>query len=597
MPLAPFDSLSIDRISQFSEKNQMQFPFILLSFITILSAISFTLYGEENRIPFYEDYLKDSDSGGFLQSARKFLEETPEAIEAPRISHDYLMVAKASRDIEAINFATSKLLFTYPNSLPTIHFITSFDRESKTLTKLLIGKATYGDLKSKEFAVAYCRALILVARTRGPEFLADSSLRLRAFLIAQTAEVDEVKSSALKALEVEATKDNGFAKIAQIAISSKTPIEKLSALSLYSGIDAEFATAYYLAQLTEEERKSEKILIIQLKQALFGSPSNIEKALRSIASLPSKIGKQPDVQTFLGAAQHLDGKPDLAVKTLSRIPTKSSNSIMAEWGKTAQSFANGIQFMENRKKLLLSALGKAIDQIDDEQDSLYAQLNLKSEDKNEASDITAFIGFSNQKKELEIHVIRNNETILAYRTNDGNSYLFSSDLNQSIKFKTPGVFPIPQLDIKRDVETGGFSSNFNLNFSPSQEKFLEEGNRLRENPYLGTAKGREVLLTYLLTEKPMWLSPAKTISGGTSYPLFQLDPENPKSTPILITMDLSNKLSGFQVGRFSISNLSLGDSTILNKMPDWPDTKSIEQEKFDFSVFMKVLQRISNMSQ
>ena len=94
MPLAPFDSLSIDRISQFSEKNQMQFPFILLSFITILSAISFTLYGEENRIPFYEDYLKDSDSGGFLQSARKFLEETPEAIEAPRISHDYLMVAK-----------------------------------------------------------------------------------------------------------------------------------------------------------------------------------------------------------------------------------------------------------------------------------------------------------------------------------------------------------------------------------------------------------------------------------------------------------------------------------------------------------------------
>jgi len=32
-------------------------------------------------------------------------------------------------------------------------------------------------------------------------------------------------------------------------------------------------------------------------------------------------------------------------------------------------------------------------------------------------------------------------------------------------------------------------------------------------------------------------------------------------------------------------------------MPDWPDTKSIEQEKFDFSVFMKVLQRISNMSQ
>ena len=574
----------------------MHFRFIKFSFLLSASLFSVMLYGEENRIPFYEDYLKDSDFSGYLKEARVFLEEKPKTIEAPRLVFDYFMVAKATGDIEAINFATSRLLFTYQKSLPTLHFISSFGKESEALTKLLIGKANYGDLQSKKFAVAYCRALILVARTRGPEFLGNSSLRLRAFLLAQNAKVEEIESSATKALEVEATKNNGFAKVAKIVISNQTPIEKLSALSLYSGIDAEFATAYYLAQLSDAERRSGQIVTIQLKQSLFGSPINIGKALQSIASLPSEIGKQADVQTFLGAAHHLDGKPELAIKTLSQIPTSSSNSIMAEWGRTAQSFANGIQFMDNRKKLLLEAVGKAVDQISNEQDCLFAQLNWKGESKKPNSEIIAYIGVSKKDKELEIHVIRNNETILAYRTDDKNSYLFSTDLNQSIKFKTSGVFPIPQLDIKRDVETGGFSSNFNLNFSSSQEKFLEEGNRLRENSYLSTAKGREVILSYLLTEKPMWISPAKSITGGTSYPLFILDPEKATPTPIMITTDLSNKLSGFRVGGLSISNLSLGDSTVLNKMPAWPDTKSIEQEKFDFTVFMKVLQKISNMS-
>ena len=92
------------------------------------------------------------------------------------------------------------------------------------------------------------------------------------------------------------------------------------------------------------------------------------------------MGKQADVQTFLGTAQRLDGNSDLAVKTLSKIPTDSKNKVMAEWGKTAQSFANGIQFEENRKKLLLEAIGYAIDQMDSDQDSLFTKLNWKKED-------------------------------------------------------------------------------------------------------------------------------------------------------------------------------------------------------------------------
>ena len=149
------------------------YPKALTIILCLFSLQNFLLAETKDRIPFYEDYLKDSNFEGFLVDARKFLEENPDAIEAPRLAQDYLMTAKASRDIEAISFATSQLLFRYINSLPTMHFISSFEKGSNTLTELLISKADTGNLQSKDFAVAYCRALIMVARGHGPEILSN----------------------------------------------------------------------------------------------------------------------------------------------------------------------------------------------------------------------------------------------------------------------------------------------------------------------------------------------------------------------------------------------------------------------------------------
>ena len=106
---------------------------------------------------------------------------------------------------------------------------------------------------------------------------------------------------------------------------------------------------------------------------MFGKNKNIEQAITSIASLPPKIARQADVQTFLALAQYMDGKSDLAVQTLSKISTKSSNQIMADWGKTAESLADGIKHKENRAKAVLSAIGGALDQMG--HDALFAKIN------------------------------------------------------------------------------------------------------------------------------------------------------------------------------------------------------------------------------
>ena len=563
----------------------MNFPNLIIIFlITLVFAKA-----EENRIPFYEDYLKESNADGFLKEARKFLEDNPNAVEAPRLAFDYLMVAKASREIEDLNNATSKLLFNYPQSLPTMHFISSFEKESKVLTELLVAKAALGDLKSKDFAVSYCRSLIMIARIQGPKFLADSSLRIRAYLLAEKAEVEEIKKSASKALLLESEKNSGISKVIQIVLNEQTPTEKLLLLSKFSGKDAEFATAYYLAQLNDKERNSDQIKIIQLKQSLFGKPKNIEKALSTIASLPTKLGKQADVQTFLGMAHYLDGKEDLAIKTLTNVSTKSSNETMKKWGKTAQSFANGIEFKENRKKLLLEALGNAFDQIGRSENNLFARIQWKNK---EGEKTDAFIGISEEQKQLEIHVEIEGKPFFAYQTIQGKSRLFSSKFDSSISFNSPGIFTIPQIDIKRDIESGGFSYTFNLNFSSNQEDLFEEGSRAVNNPYLGTAKGREVLLNHLLASRALWILPAKTVRDGTEYPLSLIDPESADPTKVIFMTGIGKNLTGIRVGNFNLTDLAIGKTNVLKNLPKWPTSESEKVEKFDFPLFMKILQNI-----
>jgi hypothetical protein len=435
----------------------------------------------------------------------------------------------------------------------------------------------------------------LGARSIGAQVLADSSLRLRAYLLGQKAEVDEMESSAGKALNLESEKNNGFAKVAKIVISEKSNIDKISALSAFSGKDAEFATAFYLAQLSAEEKNAVPIIIVQLRQALFGKQKNIEQAITSIASLPPNIAKQPDVQTFLGLAQHMDNNSELAIQTLSKVPSESKDQVMSEWGKTAKSLADGIQFRENRTKAVLKVIGDAMDQMSGH-DSLYAKIKLEDKNNENVSSLLAQIGISIENEHLEIHIQKDNKPIFSYRTLSGKSDLYSAELDKSISFKTPGVFPVPRFDIQRDVETGGFAYNFNLNFSTSQDKLIEEGNKLLDSPYLGTSKGREVFLNYLLSEKGLWISPAKNTSGGTSYPLSMLNPESPKPTPVMVTVDLAKKLKFLQIGKFTMSEFIQGESKILSNLPDWPVGEMTKEEKFNFPLFMELIQKLMGTS-
>ena len=62
-----------------------------------------------------------------------------------------------------------------------------------------------------------------------------------------------------------------------------------------------------------------------------------------------------------------------------------------------------------------------------------------------------------------------------------------------------------------------------------------------------------------------------------------------------IIFDLRNNLKSLEIGDFSLSNLSLGDASLLKNIPDWPSTKSEQAEKFDFQLLLKIIKKVSDL--
>jgi len=548
----------------------------------------------QDRIPFYEDYFRKSDLNGFLRQAKIFLEKKPEAPEAPRLAMDYLMAGKAARNIEAVNRATGYLLFKYQNSLPTLHLLSSFEKGSDKLKTILKTQAEIADLSDKQFADAYCRTLILIARAQDPELFKDSGIRLRAYLLATTAEVEEIQKIAAQTLSKQADKGNAMSKVVKVVFSEDEIIKKIEALEKVQGDDARFCMKYYMSQLTESQLKSPEILTLQIKQGLFEKAGDMEKVFQAFESLPSGTVKLPKYQAFLGLAQHLDEKDEDAIKTLRNISTTSSDKTAVLWGKTARAYADGLQSSENRKKLLLGALGKAIDRLSQKSDAWLLEAKWQTEGgEGKTANYHAHLAISKSAESFEIQVRKDKEMVFAFRTDPKKASVIPPMGDVVISFASPGALPVPQASIVRNVSDGSFNYNFNLSFASTFARLEDMGSGILKNPYVGTAKGREVLVSYLLGSKPIWLGPAKSIRGGTSYPVYSLSPDEPVPTYAELAFDVSGELTSCSFGDFSLPSILRGDAGILEKMPKWPDLAKKEEAKFDFALFMQMISQLS----
>ena len=568
----------------------MKSSLYIISLLVLLCCLS--LRAEKMNFPFYEEYLKDSNFRDYLKEARNYLESNPEVPNAPRLAYDLMMVGKAASDIKSVKYATSLLLFKYTKSLPSLNFISSFDKGSPRLIELLKAKADQGDLANEEFAVAYCRAILFIARVQGPQLLKDKSLRLRAYLLAEKAEVEEILTTALESLQELARQDSSFGKTVHIALGESNAIQKIKSLAQVKGRDSIFCQEFFLAQLDENEASSEDMTMFKINQAIFDKEPKPEEALKLIQSLSAKKKQEPHIRFLEAICFQLDEETEKAITTLKGLSI--NKEVPQAWKEKSSSFANGLEFSENRTSLLTQAIGKAVTKLDIDADSIFCSATIQMK---EQENYQIHLGISKTDKSLEIQIRKNNKLQIAYKTSSEGSSILSSNTDKILSFANSGALPIPRFTISRESESGAFSYNFNLNFGSSFEEFQGEGAKILNNPYINTAKGREVLLSYILKNKPIWLGPAQTVGGGTSYPVSSYSYDDQSVSKSSLTFDLTGNLMSLQMGSLTLEKLELGDSKILTSMPEWPKFPLDQKDRFDFSLFMKILGDASKVFQ
>jgi len=574
----------------------MNFKF--LRFLTPLfffgSAVLFA--DESGRIPFYEDYFENADFAGYLTEAQQFLLEQPNSPEAARVALDYLMMSKAAENIDSVKEASNLLMFDYLGSLPSLFFLSSFDAGSPRLNQLLLAKTQENDPHDANFSKQFCETLNLLGRLHGPKLLYDPSLRIRAYLISQNADKPESLKNFSSAL-TELKENPSYAELIEIITVDTSPLEKVIELSKISHSDSEYCLAFYSALLEESQLNSSQMVELQINRTLFSPDPNPHRAQDLISRLPNEMAKSTKYQVFIAFAQAILENRESTLNTLKYAQSSPNGEDGQAWATTAKSFADGVEFEESRKKLLLSQFEKVFTEIIKPRDALYLRFAWKGDGENKEGNLNGHIAVSVKSKHFEFHAHREDTPFFAYRTDANSSSLFLEGMEDgaSFRFAEPGAYPVPTIDIQRDRERGSFNYSFNLNFSKDMDDLFKQSLKTVENSYLSTSTGREVLLNHLMTKKGLWLTPPAATETGTQFQMNSLQNDSPTPKPSSLHITLSGDLTELQIGALHIETINRGTKDVLKDMPAWPTAKITEKDNFDFQLLMQAVGQITKL--
>ncbi|MDG1132168.1 MAG: hypothetical protein P8N21_05690 [Opitutales bacterium] len=533
----------------------------LLFYFGIISALA----QAQGRIPFYEDFIEGGDLSGYLELAHNFLNENPDSKEAPRVALDLIMMGKAAENLKSVVRGTDLLLFKYLGTLPSLHFISSFDKGSPRLNQLLKVKIAEADLSHKEFARSFADAIVLLARIHGPELMADPSLLLRTYLIVKMSDNFKLLESLEKALDVTEEKNKGIGSLVSICRAENAPMEKITRLRQISHPEAEFCIKYFTNRLTNEEKKSKLFLESTIQSALFGVSPKADLSLTYLSNLPNDLSTSPKYQVYTAFAHLLRGNQESSISLLKTLCDSNPNS-SDTWIETARSLSDGTEFGESRKALFLEQLEKLYEHWQKDAEAFLIEgAWLHS---NEKQVLNFQIGVDKKKEKVVLHFQQNEKPFFSYQVSPNGSRIFTSS-GKNISFISGGAYPLPKIEIIRDINTGSFNYSFNLNFGRKFEDFIKQANENLKISYLGTSKGREVLLTHALEQKGIWFSPPASSDRGTVFTLNQIDPK--VSSKVYKTeIAGSGELAYLEFGKLRINNFSQGPIELLNSLPNWP---------------------------
>lgn len=552
-------------------------------------SIAVTLRAQD-RIPFYEDFIEAGNLEDYLELAHRHLDEKPDANESPRLALDLIMMGKATEDLKSVMRGTDLLLFDYLGSLPSLHFISSFDKGSPRLTQLLKVKLNEADLSDLNFSNSFADTLILLNRIHGAGLMNDPSLLLESYLVVEKSESRKLLNNLSDALDVIEKKPGKFSEIISLCRSDSSLFTKLSELHKRKNFETDFLVKFFTAQLTPSERKSPKFLELMINSSLWGENKKPDLALHYLSTLPDELASLPKYQVTTAFAHLIKGNSETSLTLLKSISQAKNNSEDPDtWNHLADSMGDGLEFRESRSSLFLQQLEKVYDNWQREQDAFLIEGFWQP--NHSGNPIEFHIGVSNVRQSFEIQFHQNKKPFFLYKITPEKSHLFTPS-GRHLLYVKEGAYPLPKIEISRDIDAGSFNYSFNLNFGREFQEFAQQISDNLDISYLSTTKGREVLLNHIIDRQGIWFSPPASSEQGTLFTLHKIDPIQ-KSITNKIEISPSGKLVSLALGKLQLSTFSSGTEDLLKSLPKWPESPKLTKEgNFQLSILIESIEEL-----
>jgi len=530
--------------------------------------------------PTPEAYIKANDLNAYVKAAVEFLQKNPNSPDAARVAMDLMMVSGAQGNRQLFNQMRDLLLLRHAGTLQST-FI-SAQMNVNTYRAFLNQKGNAALLQNnKALSTLWTRALRQGVHHFGSRLTADSGFLLKAALIAQDTDDQELKDALTKAINERKKEDEDLARWANICFDFEGTPDKVKKLHEMEDSTATVLTRYYLVRMTPEQRRQpamvEVIAEYLMRQGNYAAAEEANTRL-----LDSKDTAQ--IRFWKAWSEAAKQETEKAIATLKDLREKYPDS---DWSTHGSVYANELSQVDKHTAAYANALVDATDKIKAgigvfEGEFFYRKADAVFDIK------VAYVA----DESMELLVKRDGKPMLGYRVKGDESWLFLESEEKIRHYKEGSIIPAPTLAMGPKA-TGGLQYNMGFRFVQNFEQLGQAIDAIAKAEGMGEEKVLANLLTAVLRSGSVPTS-SKRDGGVTHYTWLSPNVQAPKFDRTTYALDGSGKFTSFAGGKYESRYMKYGKKGELTPQMNftWPKKETETLERPGLQEFRDLMQEV-----
>ena len=378
-------------------------------------------------------------------------------------------------------------------------------------------------------------------------------------------------------------KENSNLVVSKILFSEKSPYEKYSSFNKLGTDLGDYAANIYFDYLTEAEQYQPEIIISRLGEHY--KSKNFQRILRDIEELPKEDQGISNIITlkalaFFGLKQDAN-----AIETLKKAMDLAVSKEQEIFIKDCIFHIN--YFTENKKNL-----GELLPKFSNNflSGELVLEADISLLDPNIQSKTNMYIAINLTENYVELHMIENQELIIAFQVKDDNTMIYINSENSIWAYNGTAVYPVPSINLDR-TRDGGFNFLMGFQLSTNISSLSSSSFKLFGSPYLSTVHGVHEIYDYTARSTSFQITPSVIDEENIKIKFSDFDWENMniKSMDLILDknhaikrIDNLNDANNLKFNRFFLSS----NKKHIFSPPSWPDMSVVQKGDFDAKQFM-----------